>query len=219
MTARTFDCVSYIEKLQQSGYKSIMGIDEAGRGSLAGPVIAAAVILPAHPTVTGLDDSKRLSPRRRETLCRYLCEHPNIHIALAAASVEEIEHLNILGATHLAMKKAAEALTDYWPDFILVDGPTIPALPYPAQGIIEGDRYCPMISAASIVAKVHRDRLMLSLDQDYPEYAFSQHKGYGTKAHLHALRTFGPSPVHRKHFAPVRTALRQSRGLFPTDDS
>ena len=185
----------------------VAGVDEAGRGPLAGPVVAAAVILDDLHPVKGLKDSKTLSPRRREALfdeirAKALC------CSIAEASVEEIDGLNILQATLLAMRRAVEGLR-LPPAKVLVDGNRLPVLKVPAEAIVKGDSKVAAISAASILAKVHRDRLCLALDQAWPQYGFATHKGYPTPEHLNALREHGPTPVHRLSFAPVRQAQRR----------
>lgn len=171
------------------------GVDEAGRGPLAGPVCAAAVILPPEPMLPGLNDSKKLSPKKREELYDLLCQEA-VTFGIAFASVEEIEALNIKGAAYLAMARAIEAL-DPVPALALVDGNDRNALPVPAVKVVKGDSLCASIAAASILAKVNRDRYMLELDALYPQYGFARHKGYGTKAHYDALRRYGPCPQHR----------------------
>ena len=183
----------------------IAGVDEAGRGPLAGPVVAAAVILdPAH-RIPGLDDSKRLSPQRRMELDRMIRERA-VSYALARVDVDEIDATNILAATMHAMRVAVDRL-DPTPTQVLVDGNRCPELPCPARVVVRGDALVPAISAASILAKVERDREMMEMDRRYPEYGFARHKGYGTRAHRHALLAFGPSPIHRRSFAPVKLAL------------
>ena len=178
------------------------GVDEAGRGPLAGPVYAAAVILdPARP-IDGLDDSKKLSERRREALALLIREHA-LAWCIASASVAEIDDFNILNATLLAMRRAVDGLTPA-PQEALIDGNRCPALPCAARAVVRGDATVPAISAASIVAKVTRDRMMDRLSARYPEYGFARHKGYPTPAHLAALARHGISPVHRLSFAPVR---------------
>lgn len=182
------------------------GVDEAGRGPLAGPVVAAAVILDDLHPVVGLADSKRLSPQRRERLydqilARALC------CSIAQASVQEIDALNILQATLLAMRRAVEGLR-LKPIKVLVDGNRLPVLEVRSEAIVQGDALVPSISAASILAKVHRDRLCADLHEQYPQYGFDQHKGYGTARHLKALEEHGPSPHHRMSFAPVIRSLR-----------
>jgi len=184
----------------------IAGVDEAGRGPLAGPVFAAAVILdPLHP-VAGLADSKKLSATKRQTLAAYIREHA-LACCVASASVEEIDALNILQATLLAMRRACEGL-GVLPACILVDGNRIPVgLPCPARALVKGDARVPAISAASILAKTTRDEYCLRMHADYPQYAFDIHKGYGTAQHLRLLREHGPCPAHRRSFAPVRVLL------------
>ncbi|MFN5097551.1 MAG: ribonuclease HII [Limnohabitans sp.] len=177
------------------------GVDEAGRGPLAGPVVAAAVILDDLNPIRGLNDSKKLTAKRREALfdeirARALC------FAIAEAKVQEIDELNILQATMLAMRRAVEALR-LPPKLVLVDGNRLPTLGVRAEAIVKGDALVPAISAASILAKVHRDRLCDELHLQYPVYGFNQHKGYGTAQHLAALQAHGPAPCHRMSFAPV----------------
>lgn len=184
----------------------IAGVDEAGRGPLAGPVVAAAVILDDLQPIKGLNDSKKLSAKRREQLfdeikARALC------FAIAEATVQEIDELNILQATLLAMKRAVEGLR-LKPQRVLVDGNRLPKLDILAEAIVQGDALVPAISAASILAKVHRDRLCEHLHARFPAYGFDQHKGYGTAQHLEALREHGPTECHRHSFAPVRRSVR-----------
>ena len=183
----------------------VAGVDEAGRGPLAGPVVAAAVILDQRQPIKGLADSKKLTALRREKLfdeirAKALC------CSIAQASVEEIDRLNILQATLLAMRRAVEGLR-LKPNKVLVDGNRLPDIGLPAQAIVGGDALVPAISAASILAKVHRDRWCLELDQLYPQYGFAKHKGYGTAAHLAALRAHGPCAEHRISFRPVAEAM------------
>ena len=184
----------------------LAGVDEAGRGPLAGPVVAAAVILDDLQPIAGLNDSKKLSPRRREKLfdeilAKALC------CSIAEASVQEIDQLNILQATLLAMRRAVEGLR-LKPVKVLVDGNRLPVLDVRAEAIVQGDALVPAISAASILAKVHRDRLCAGLHAQYPVYGFERHKGYGTAEHLQALTEHGPSPCHRISFAPVARNVR-----------
>lgn len=178
------------------------GLDEAGRGCLAGPVYAAAVILPARFRLRGLDDSKKMSRAAREELAPQI-QAGALAWAVALATVEEIEEHNILQASLLAMQRAAEALA-VLPALALVDGNRAPALKVPVQTVVDGDAKIPAIMAASILAKVARDAEMLRLDTQYPGYGFARHKGYGTREHLAALRAHGPCAVHRRGFAPVR---------------
>lgn len=186
------------EGLYAEGAKLICGIDEAGRGPLAGPVCAAAVILPRGLEIPGLDDSKKLSEKKREELFEQIKEKA-LCCGIAFADVEEIEELNILGATFLAMNRAFEMLS-LKPDIALVDGNRDPGLGLDTRLIVKGDSRCADIAAASILAKVTRDRYMLEMDRLYPQYHFEKHKGYGTKLHYEALREFGPSPIHRPSF-------------------
>lgn len=184
------------------------GVDEAGRGPLAGPVVAAAVILDPRQGIAGLADSKKLTARRREQLFDQI-QDKALCCAIGQASVEEIDRLNILQATLLAMQRAVAGLR-LVPARVLVDGNRLPRLPMLAEAIIGGDAKVPAISAASILAKVHRDRWCEQIDAEYPQYGFAAHKGYGTAAHLVALRQHGPTPWHRRSFAPVAQALRQA---------
>ena len=182
------------------------GVDEAGRGPLAGPVVAAAVILDELNPIRGLNDSKKLTAKRREALfdeirARALC------FAIAEASVQEIDAINILQATMLAMKRAVEGLR-LPPKLVLVDGNRLPTLSIRAEAIVQGDALVPAISAASILAKVHRDRLCETMHQRYPVYGFDQHKGYGTALHMAALQAHGPADCHRLTFAPVARSVR-----------
>jgi len=188
----------------------IAGVDEAGRGPLAGPVLAAAVILHPERPIAGLDDSKRLSARRREALFDHILIHAHAW-AIGRAEVAEIDHMNILQATLLAMARAVQALPVV-PDAVWIDGNQAPVLSMPTRTIIGGDRDAGAISAASILAKVSRDREMTQLAARYPEYGFARHQGYPTAAHLAALRQHGPSPVHRRSFAPVRRVLAEGAG-------
>ena len=185
----------------------VAGVDEAGRGPLAGPVVAAAVILDDLYPIIGLADSKKLTAARREALfdeirAKALC------CSIAQASIEEIDQLNILQATLLAMRRAVMGLR-LKPAMVLVDGNRLPMLDMPAEAIIKGDALIPAISAASILAKVFRDRWCAQVHVQYPEYGFARHKGYGTAAHLAALQEYGPCPLHRSSFAPVAQLLRR----------
>ena len=194
--------------LRWDGVGLMAGVDEAGRGPLAGPVVAAAVILNDLQPIKGLNDSKALSARARERLFdeirgRALC------CSIGEASVEEIDALNILQATMLAMRRAVEALR-LKPHMVLVDGNRLPGLQVPAQAVVKGDSKIKAISAASIVAKVHRDRLCMALHEAHPQYGFDGHKGYPTAAHLEALQTHGACPEHRRSFGPVRKVLERA---------
>lgn len=179
----------------------IAGVDEAGRGPLAGSVVAAAVILDPNQPIQGLMDSKKLSEKKRDALYALIQAHAR-SVGVGKASAQEIDDINILQATLLAMKRAVESL-HIQPEEILVDGTHCPKVICKAEAMIKGDQKVEAISAASIIAKVTRDREMLALDQQFPGYGFAQHKGYGTKAHLAALQRLGPCEIHRRSFAPV----------------
>jgi ribonuclease HII len=184
----------------------VAGVDEVGRGPLAGPVVAAAVILDDLHPVKGLRDSKTLGPTTRERLAAEI-RAKALCVSVAAASVDEIDRLNILQATLLAMRRAVEGLR-LTPQQVLVDGNRLPSLKMPAEAIVKGDTKVAAIAAASIVAKVHRDALLCELHAVHPAYGFADHKGYPTPEHLAALRAHGPCPAHRRSFAPVRDASR-----------
>ena len=183
----------------------VAGVDEAGRGPLAGPVVAAAVVLSVSYPIDGLADSKTLSALRREALAVQIRAHATAW-ALGMASVEEIDRLNILQATLLAMQRAVQGLA-MTPDLVLVDGNRAPRLSCPVRTVVRGDALIKSISAASILAKVARDAILQNLDGEYPGYGFAIHKGYPTAAHQRALEALGPSPVHRRSFGPVRRLL------------
>ncbi|AFN78847.1 ribonuclease HII [Stutzerimonas nitrititolerans] len=186
----------------------VAGVDEVGRGPLCGPVVTAAVILdPARP-ILGLNDSKKLSEVRREALFEEICEKA-LAWCIARAEVEEIDRLNILHATMLAMQRAVEGLS-VTPRLALIDGNRCPQLSVPSAPVIQGDGQVPAIAAASILAKVSRDREMCALDLCYPGYGLAGHKGYPTAAHLEALQRLGPTIIHRRSFAPVRNLLEQA---------
>lgn len=187
------------EKLYESqGYKAVCGVDEAGRGPLAGPVFAAAVILPKDLIIEGVNDSKKLTEKKREELYDIITEKA-LAWCIASASVEEIEKLNILQADMLAMRRAVEGL-QLKADFAMIDGNKSPKLDIPSISIVKGDAKSESIAAASILAKVSRDRLMLELADKYPEYGFEKHKGYGTKAHTEAILKYGACEIHRPSF-------------------
>ena len=185
-------------QLHEEGYAVVCGIDEAGRGPLCGPVFAAACILPDGLVLEGLNDSKKLTPKKRDKLFDLICETA-IAYCIASASVEEIDELNILEADLLAMRRAIDGLS-VKADFALIDGNIARGFQIPARAVIGGDAKSPSIAAASILAKVARDRDCITLDEQYPQYGIAKHKGYGTKQHMDALRTYGPSPIHRKQF-------------------
>jgi ribonuclease HII len=201
---------------QRRGFKCVAGLDEAGRGPLAGPVVAAAVVLPPNFAAGEINDSKLLSPAQRERLAPLIRQRA-LALGIGVVDVEEIDRINILQASLLAMVKALRELA-LAPDYVLIDGnqsipPTLMAADRGAaslslyqQTVIKGDRLCLSIAAASIIAKVARDQMMIEFDKQYPEYGFAGHKGYGSAAHLDALRRHGPSPIHRLSYKPVREA-------------
>ena len=180
----------------------IAGVDEAGRGPLAGPVAAAAVILPRGYSCPGLDDSKRLTAAKREDLYQRLTDNPAVYWATATVDCGEIDRLNILRATHLAMRRAVEALVPP-PEHCLIDGLPVPGFPLPHDAVVKGDGLSLSIAAASVIAKVTRDRIMCGIDLEFPQFGFARHYGYGTKEHLEALRIHGPCRHHRRSFQPV----------------
>ena len=186
------------QSLHEEGYRFVCGVDEAGRGPLCGPVVAAACILPDGLVLEGLNDSKKLTPKKRDALYDLICENA-IAYCIAEASVEEIDRLNILEADLLAMRRAIDGLS-VKADFALIDGNVARDFQIPARAVIKGDAISPNIAAASILAKVTRDRQCEELDRLYPQYGIAKHKGYGTKDHMNALRQYGASPIHRKMF-------------------
>ncbi|MEI8284519.1 MAG: ribonuclease HII [bacterium] len=192
-------------RLSGSGYSIIAGIDEAGRGPLAGSVFASAVVLPRGFIPQGINDSKKLTPRVRERLHQQLTSEPDVLWAVAKKSAAEIDRLNILRATHAAMRAAWELLEPR-PDHVLIDGLPVPQFPCPQTALVGGDAISLSIAAASIIAKVERDREMEKMDRLYPEYGFAKHKGYPTAEHFAKLRLHGPCPIHRRSFAPVAQA-------------
>jgi len=193
--------------LHARGIRPVAGIDEAGRGPLAGPVVAAAVILPPGFDLPGLDDSKKLTARKRDLLYERLTSDPDVAWASARCESVEIDCWNILRATHRAMRSAF-LLLPVRPLHVLIDGLPVPEFPCAQTALVGGDGLSLSIAAASIVAKVERDRIMEDLDRQFPEYGFSKHKGYPTPDHLVTLRRHGPCPVHRRSFAPVAQAVR-----------
>lgn len=183
---------------KRNDYSILCGVDEAGRGPLAGDVYAAAVILDPMNPIEGINDSKKLTEKKRELLFEEICSKA-VSYSIATATVEEIEEINILNAAMLAMKRAVEGLSVV-PSYVLVDGNKMPDISIMAETVVKGDANSASIAAASILAKVSRDKKLIELDKIYPEYGFSKHKGYGTKAHYEALMKYGPSPVHRMSF-------------------
>ncbi len=188
--------------LVSEGYRLIAGTDEAGRGALAGPIVAAAVIMPANNKLKGVKDSKKLTPGQRDTWYLLIEQHA-LAVGLAEVSPSDIDRDGIQHANMTALEQAVAALTDR-PDCVLADWYENPGFAVPWHGVVNGEESHPAIAAASIVAKVRRDRIMIELSEQYPEYGFAGHKGYGSAAHLQALRSHGPSPVHRLSFAPCR---------------
>ncbi len=197
---------------RDAGCRFVAGVDEAGRGPLAGPVVVAAVILPPDRPVPPVADSKALSAKARGELRAALLAVPGLRQAVIEIDAAEIDRQNILRATHEGMRRALAALLPEL-DFALVDGLPVPGLPVPAEFLVKGDARCAAIAAASIFAKVRRDEIMRTAAIAYPEYGFAHHKGYGTAAHLAALRQHGPCPLHRRSFAPVREALGLPHGI------
>lgn len=189
----------YEKAAVSSGFNVICGVDEAGRGPLAGPVCAAAVILPEDTVIEGLDDSKKLSEKKRERLYDEITEKATAY-CVAYGTLEEIESVNILEATFIAMNRAIDGLK-VKPDFAIIDGNRVPkGIKIPCATLVKGDSKSMSVAAASILAKVTRDRLMLTYDEKYPQYNFKKHKGYGTKEHTELLKQYGPSPIHRLSF-------------------
>ena len=189
---------NFESELISSGYEIVCGVDEAGRGPLCGPVCAAACILPCGLHIEGLNDSKKLSENKREKLFDVICKEA-VAYSVAFASVEEIDELNILEATLLAMRRAVAGLS-VSPDYLLIDGNCSRSFTIPAKAVIKGDALVPSIAAASILAKVTRARLCVELDKAYPQYNIAKHNGYGTKEHMALIREYGISPIHRKSF-------------------
>ena len=191
------------------GYRRIAGIDEAGRGPLAGPVVAAAVILPTRCRLLGIDDSKQLPAKDREQVYTAILEQA-VGVGIGSADVAEIDQLNILEATRLAMRRAVDQLVPP-PDYLLIDAVVLPGFKIPIKPIIKGDSLSVSIAAASIIAKVMRDRLMARYHEIFPEYGFLSHKGYGTAEHLERLARHGPCSIHRRTFAPVQEVMRAAK--------
>lgn len=192
------DWLEFEKEALAKGYKSVCGVDEAGRGPLAGPVCAAAVILPEGVIIDGVNDSKKLSEKKRESLFDVISEQA-LSYSIAYATVDEIEEINILNATMLAMRRAIDGL-DIKADYAMIDGNKIPPIDIDAECIVKGDAKSMSIACASILAKVSRDRLLYKYAEEYPMYGFDKHKGYGTKVHREAILKYGPCPYHRKSF-------------------
>lgn len=208
--ARLTDMLTVEARLWEQGFIHVAGVDEAGRGPLAGPIVAAAVIL--HAPVCELNDSKRLSEKRRKQLYEEIIQGDHA-VSLSVISAQEIDREGIQQANQRAMREAVHGLKPL-PDFVLVDGYKLSGLEQPAMQLIKGDARSLSIAAASIVAKVTRDTLMLELDERYPAYGFAQHKGYGTRKHLEAIEALGPCPEHRQSFAPMARKEATTRKLF-----
>lgn len=202
--------LAFERQAKLEGFQKICGVDEAGRGPLAGPVIACACILPEHiysnPLIfRNLDDSKKINPEIREELFHLLTGHPGIIYGIGQADHEEVDAVNIYQATILAMRRSVNNLSSP-PDFLLVDGLKVP-LEFPNRNIVKGDSLSLSIAAASVIAKVTRDRVMVACHERWPQYGFNQHKGYGTPQHLEALSVHGPCPVHRRSYSPVAASI------------
>jgi ribonuclease HII len=192
---------AFEEKIRSQGFRIIAGLDEAGRGPLAGPVVAAAVLFAPSKKLAGIDDSKKLSPEQRENLFPLILQQA-VAVGVGRVEAQEIDRMNILRASLKAMEQAVQNLS-LSPDFLLIDGIHTLSLPLAQRAIPKGDQRCQSIAAASIVAKVTRDRLMLAYHEAYPQYNFARHKGYGTKEHLQAIRQYGYCPLHRQSFRPI----------------
>lgn len=215
MSAKFWNRLAHERALWQQGLTLVAGVDEAGRGPLAGPVVAAAVVFPCSWSDTGLEsrlrglnDSKQLTEAQREEYYAILTSHPDIRYAIASADVEMIDRINILQATHHAMNQALDQLQPQ-PEHVLVDGRPVKSMRLPQTALVKGDARSYSIAGASVLAKVTRDRLMRHYDQLYPGYGFAEHKGYGTPQHLAAIRQRGPCPIHRRSFSPLRPAERE----------
>ena len=207
------------QEARRCGYRRIAGIDEAGRGPLAGPVVAAAVILPVRCQVVGVDDSKQLSEAERDRLYGVILKKA-VGVGIGSADADEIDSLNILEATRLAMRRAVQDLVPP-PDYLLIDAVTLPTVNVQSRPIIRGDQLSLSIAAASIIAKVTRDHLMAAYHEEFPQYNFLSHKGYGTAEHMRRLALYGPCAIHRRTFAPVRGASLsvKTEGLSVTGPS
>ena len=205
------DLLSFERAAWDEGHKLIAGVDEVGRGPLAGPVVAAAVIFESEEEIPcGIKDSKALSPKRREELFPMICEKASA-VGLGIVSEKVIDRINILHAAHRAMRRAIASLS-IEPHLCLIDGLRVPGLKWLQKPIVDGDKMSVSIAAASIIAKVTRDRIMVGQDMVYPQYGFAKHKGYGTRAHIAALKKYGPCKIHRFSFRPVREAKREKYG-------
>ena len=215
MTAKFPDRLSYERELWLQRLNRVAGVDEAGRGPLAEPVVAAAVVLPSRWRESGMDerlrdlnDSKQLTEAQRENFFAILTTHPEIRFAIAVVDAETIDRINILQATHRAMNEALAQLQPL-PQHVLVDGRPVKTMRFPQTALVKGDAKSYSIAAASVLAKVTRDRILLEFDGQFPNYGFAEHKGYGTPRHLAAIAKFGACPIHRRSFAPIRTKERE----------
>jgi ribonuclease HII len=211
MTAKLYDRLSFEREFWQKGFQLVAGVDEAGRGPLAGPVVAAAVIFPHEWSESGFDerlrdltDSKQLTSRQREDFFAVLIAHPQIRHAVSIVDADVIDRINILQATHRAMNEALAQLQPQ-PEHVLVDGKPVKTMTLPHTAIVKGDSLSYSIAAASVLAKVTRDRMMLEFEGKFPGYSFAVHKGYATPQHLAAIAKLGPCPIHRRSFAPLKT--------------
>jgi ribonuclease HII len=197
--------LSLEQKYWAEGFSFVGGVDEVGRGPLAGPVVAAAVVFPKGTRIPAVNDSKQLTEEQRIELRQAILDVPGVQYGIAVVSVEMIDKINILQASRMAMRQAAGQLENL--DFLLIDGLPAPDMPSPCEAIVKGDAKSASIAAASILAKVFRDKLMADLARQYPQYGFEQHKGYGTEKHLEALKAYGACAIHRRSFAPVRNII------------
>ncbi len=210
---RLQNILAFERQQAERGYSRIAGVDEVGRGPLAGPVVAACVILPLEDPIQGINDSKQLSPKKREELAEVIRSRA-LGVGIAPIESQEIDRINIRQASIRAMADAVESCGPAAPDFLLIDAMRLPDLPMPQLSMVHGDERSYLIGAASIVAKVHRDRLMVELDSAYPGYAFASNKGYGTADHMDGLERLGPCDIHRRSFAPVAAYSLPSCRLF-----
>lgn len=205
---RRLNAMSIFEyQLQAKGFQRIAGIDEAGRGPLAGPVVAAACIFSKNVFFEHLNDSKQLTPQARQILYQQITTSPHVMFGVGIVDVETIDAINILQATLLAMQKAVHALS-VAPDYLLIDGNRCPAFDIPSEAIVKGDSRSVSIAAASVIAKVTRDQMLEKWDAEWPAYGFKNHKGYGTQQHCEAILKWGPCPLHRKSFEPIKSILK-----------
>lgn len=216
MKDQQINLYQYEEKLTDEGYEWICGVDEAGRGPLAGPLVVAACILPSYLRIPGINDSKQLSSKKREALYKQIVKSA-IAYKIVFVSEEEVDNLNIYQATKKGMLEAIEGLKQK-PDYILIDAMPLNELKEPHLSLVHGDAKSASIAAASILAKVTRDEYMEKMDVKYPNYGFKRHKGYGTKAHFEALEKYGPCPIHRKTFAPVSKYFNRQISFNLDDD-